>query len=144
MGDGVLVADSFAPPQAVAIARIIRARAVARKRCGARRRPLLGTPCVSIETSGKWLGIEEIGPRDSHLTGEVGLHPISIGCGVPAEHLVIMITTEVVMDPLEVTEKERLSREAAAERLHALADALARNNEVECERGGVRFKSARG
>jgi amphi-Trp domain-containing protein len=51
-----------------------------------------------------------------------------------------MITTEVVMDLMEVTEKERLSREAAAARLHALADALARNNEVEFERGGVRFK----
>jgi amphi-Trp domain-containing protein len=36
--------------------------------------------------------------------------------------------------------KERLSREAAAERLHAMADALARNNEVEFERGGLRFK----
>jgi amphi-Trp domain-containing protein len=51
-----------------------------------------------------------------------------------------MITTEVVMDLMEVTEKERLSREAAAARLHALADALARNNEVEFERGGLRFK----
>ena len=44
------------------------------------------------------------------------------------------------MDLMEVTEKERLSREAAAARLHALADALARNNEVEFERGGLRFK----
>jgi amphi-Trp domain-containing protein len=51
-----------------------------------------------------------------------------------------MITTEVVMDLMEVTEKERLSREAAAARLHALADALARNNEVEFERGGLRIK----
>jgi amphi-Trp domain-containing protein len=51
-----------------------------------------------------------------------------------------MITTEVVMDLMEFTEKERLSREAAAERLHAIADALARNNEVEFERGGLRFK----
>ena len=41
---------------------------------------------------------------------------------------------------LEITEKERLSREEAAARLHALADALARHNEVEFERGGLRFK----
>ena len=32
------------------------------------------------------------------------------------------------------------SIEDAAARLHALADALARNNEVEFERGGLRFK----
>lgn len=44
------------------------------------------------------------------------------------------------MDLLEITEKERLSREEAAARLHALADALARHNEVEFERGGLRFK----
>ena len=44
------------------------------------------------------------------------------------------------MDLLEITEKERLSREDAAARLHALADALARHNEVEFERGGLRFK----
>jgi len=52
VGDGVLVADSFAPPQAVAIAKIIRAMAVVKERSGARRPPLLSTPCVSIETSG--------------------------------------------------------------------------------------------
>jgi amphi-Trp domain-containing protein len=44
------------------------------------------------------------------------------------------------MDLMEITEKERLSREEAAARLHALADALARHNEVEFDRGGVRFK----
>jgi amphi-Trp domain-containing protein len=44
------------------------------------------------------------------------------------------------MDLLEITEKERLRREDAAARLHALADALARHNEVEFERGGLRFK----
>jgi amphi-Trp domain-containing protein len=44
------------------------------------------------------------------------------------------------MDLMEITEKERLSREEVAARLHALADALARNNEVEFERGGLRFK----
>ncbi len=44
------------------------------------------------------------------------------------------------MDLVEISEKARLSREDAAARLHALADALARNNEVEFERGGLRFK----
>jgi amphi-Trp domain-containing protein len=44
------------------------------------------------------------------------------------------------MDLMEITEKERLTREEAAARLHALADALARHNEVEFERGGLRFK----
>jgi amphi-Trp domain-containing protein len=41
---------------------------------------------------------------------------------------------------LEITEKERLSREDAAARLHALADALARHNDVEFDRGGLQFK----
>ena len=44
------------------------------------------------------------------------------------------------MDLMEITEKERLSREDAAARLHALADALAKNNEVQFERGGLTFK----
>ena len=44
------------------------------------------------------------------------------------------------MDLIEISEKQRLSREEAAARLHALADALARHNEVEFERGGLRFK----
>jgi amphi-Trp domain-containing protein len=44
------------------------------------------------------------------------------------------------MELLEISERERLGREAAAERLRALADALARHNEVEFERGGIRFK----
>jgi amphi-Trp domain-containing protein len=48
-------------------------------------------------------------------------------------------TKEVSMDLMEISEKERLSREQAAARLHALADALARHNEVEFERGGLRF-----
>jgi amphi-Trp domain-containing protein len=48
-------------------------------------------------------------------------------------------TKEISMDLMEITEKERLSREQAAARLHALADALARHNEVEFERSGVRF-----
>jgi amphi-Trp domain-containing protein len=44
------------------------------------------------------------------------------------------------MDLMEITEKERLSREDAAARLHALADALAKHNEVEFDRGGIHFK----
>ena len=44
------------------------------------------------------------------------------------------------MDLMEITEKERLSREDAAARLRALADALARHNDVEFDRGGLRFK----
>jgi amphi-Trp domain-containing protein len=43
------------------------------------------------------------------------------------------------MDLVEITEKAQLSREEAAQRLHTLADALARNNAVEFERGGMRF-----
>ena len=45
------------------------------------------------------------------------------------------------MDIFEIEEKETLSREAAAARLHAIADALARNNDVEFERGGMKFKA---
>jgi amphi-Trp domain-containing protein len=44
------------------------------------------------------------------------------------------------MDILEIEQKETLRREVVAERLHALADALARHNEVEFDRGGVHFK----
>jgi amphi-Trp domain-containing protein len=44
------------------------------------------------------------------------------------------------MDLIEISEKERMSREEAAARMHALADALARHNEIEFERGGLRFK----
>jgi amphi-Trp domain-containing protein len=49
-------------------------------------------------------------------------------------------TKEPRVDLIEISEKERLSREEAAARLRALADALARHNEVEFERGGLRFK----
>ena len=41
---------------------------------------------------------------------------------------------------MEITEKERVSREEAAARLHALADELAKHNEVEFDRGGITFK----
>ena len=44
------------------------------------------------------------------------------------------------MDLIEISEKERLSREEVAARLRALADMLARHNDVEFERGGMRFK----
>jgi amphi-Trp domain-containing protein len=44
------------------------------------------------------------------------------------------------MDILEVKQKERLSREDAAARLHQLADMLARHNDIEFERGGMRLK----
>ena len=44
------------------------------------------------------------------------------------------------MDLLEITQKESLRREVVAQRLHALADALSRHNDVEFQRGGVQFK----
>jgi amphi-Trp domain-containing protein len=40
---------------------------------------------------------------------------------------------------IEVTESEILSREAAAARLHELADQLARHNQVEFVREGTRY-----
>jgi amphi-Trp domain-containing protein len=43
------------------------------------------------------------------------------------------------MDLFEIDETRRMSREEAAARLHALADALARNNTVEFERDGRRI-----
>jgi amphi-Trp domain-containing protein len=44
------------------------------------------------------------------------------------------------MELLEVQYTEQVSREEAARRLHALADSLARHNQVEFDRGGTRFK----
>ena len=44
------------------------------------------------------------------------------------------------MDLMEMTETARMSREDAAARLRALADSLARHNDVEFDRGGLRFK----
>lgn len=46
------------------------------------------------------------------------------------------------MDLFEIDETQHLRREAAAARLHALADALARNNAVEFEREGRRITVA--
>ncbi|MFC7495321.1 MULTISPECIES: amphi-Trp domain-containing protein [unclassified Nocardioides] len=43
------------------------------------------------------------------------------------------------MDLFEIEEKQRLRREEAAARLHALADAIARNNSVVFERDGRRI-----
>jgi amphi-Trp domain-containing protein len=43
------------------------------------------------------------------------------------------------MDLLEIERKQTLRREEVAERLRALADALARHNAVEFDRGGVHF-----
>ncbi len=43
------------------------------------------------------------------------------------------------MDLFEIDETRRLRREEAAARLRALADALARNNAVQFERGDSRF-----
>ena len=44
------------------------------------------------------------------------------------------------MDIFEVEQKETLSREEAAARLRNIADMLARHNDIEFERGGMRFK----
>ena len=44
------------------------------------------------------------------------------------------------MDIFEVELKERLKREEVAARLRNLADMLARHNDIEFERGGMRFK----
>ena len=44
------------------------------------------------------------------------------------------------MDLIEISERERLGREDAAARLRVIADMLARHNDVEFERGGLRFK----
>jgi amphi-Trp domain-containing protein len=43
------------------------------------------------------------------------------------------------MDLLEIEQKETLRREELAERLRAFADALARHNTVEFDRGGLHF-----
>ena len=44
------------------------------------------------------------------------------------------------MDIVEIETKERMAREQAAARLHELADHLARHNDIEFERGGVKFR----
>ena len=42
------------------------------------------------------------------------------------------------MELLEIEQKERMGREEVAARLHKLADMLARHNDIEFERGGMR------
>jgi amphi-Trp domain-containing protein len=46
------------------------------------------------------------------------------------------------MDLLEIKKRERLSREEAAKRLHALADNLARHNQLEFTEGSTRLRVA--
>ncbi len=43
------------------------------------------------------------------------------------------------MDLFETDERQRMSREDAAARLHAIADVLARNNQIELDRDGRRI-----
>ena len=43
------------------------------------------------------------------------------------------------MDIFEVEQKERMSREEVAARLRNLADMLARHNDIEFERGGMKM-----
>lgn len=43
------------------------------------------------------------------------------------------------MDIFEVEQKERVSRDEVAARLRTLADMLERHNDVEFQRGGMRF-----
>ena len=43
------------------------------------------------------------------------------------------------MDIFELEQKERLGREEVAARLRNLADMLERHNDIEFERGGMRF-----
>ena len=44
------------------------------------------------------------------------------------------------MDIFELEQKETVSREEVAARLRNLADMLARHNDIEFERGGMRFR----
>jgi amphi-Trp domain-containing protein len=43
------------------------------------------------------------------------------------------------MDIFKVEQKKRVSREEVAARLRTLADMLARHNDIEFQRGGMRF-----
>jgi amphi-Trp domain-containing protein len=45
------------------------------------------------------------------------------------------------MELIEVSAKQRLGREEVAGRLRELADQLSRHNDVEFERGGIRFRA---
>jgi amphi-Trp domain-containing protein len=46
---------------------------------------------------------------------------------------------ETGVDIFEIEEKQTLRREEVAERLHLLADMLARQNEIQFERGGMKI-----
>ena len=46
------------------------------------------------------------------------------------------------MDLFETDDSQRMSREDAAARLHAIADVLARNNQIELEKDGRRITVA--
>lgn len=46
------------------------------------------------------------------------------------------------MDLFETDDRQRMSREDAAARLRAIADVLARHNQIELERGGRRITVA--
>jgi amphi-Trp domain-containing protein len=64
------------------------------------------------------------------------------GCGLPqrrTSHRRRLIGQEARMDLLEFAREEPLRRESVAERLRALADELARHNEVEFTRDGRRY-----
>ena len=43
------------------------------------------------------------------------------------------------MELMEISEKRKMSREEAAKVLHEIADSLERHNELEFERGGIKF-----
>ena len=61
--------------------------------------------------------------------------PAGRGTELATGHQEVHLSDEL----LEVTEKEKLRREAAAARLAALADQIARHNQIEFVRGGARF-----
>jgi len=44
------------------------------------------------------------------------------------------------MDLIEISDKHNLSREGAAALLHEIADSLARHNELEFERNGIKLR----
>ena len=43
------------------------------------------------------------------------------------------------MELMEISEKRKMSREEAAKVLHKIADSLERHNDLEFERGGIKF-----
>jgi len=112
--------------------------------CAGDKRELIGF-CHIRELPTRTAG-QPANAHDCHAEDEPDTHtPVF---GTSAHQFVIIASAafvekidakEVSMDLMEITEKERLSREQAAAGRHALGDALARHNEVEFERGGLRF-----